>query len=374
MSQFIRGLIRCTLLAIVVLLLNLCVPQLEGQEKAKDSYTIAPKESNWETGKGTAQETKGMLLIDNEGGPYWLISKERLPDNFKMVIKGRIEFLKGRAPLEKNTGEKLQAGVWRTLCVRFATNETMANIMEPKGNLIKFSDTMITLGRKGQQNVKVVNKGNPTGLFIMEITRKGGDYTVSVDDEVYLKYHDDNPVKGGQKFSIGGYLSKLYLGDVSITKLGEDDPVTDPDKDFVGQPAIGPITFSKEVKFKTKEAKPDTAYLSDRPYAVKELPKEAIGGTMLIRDSGTQSAWLGTGLVRANQDCNAYVGLWTGIGGKAKPELEEALKRLTDYGWKKVEGTFKIGNDEWGLYRLPVKKGIVDLPDPGGGPRILIFK
>jgi hypothetical protein len=55
----------------------------------------------------------------------------------------------------------------------------------------------------------------------MVITKQGGDYTVSVDGEVLLKHHDDKPLQTQHKFCIGGYLSRLYVGEVSVINLAD---------------------------------------------------------------------------------------------------------------------------------------------------------
>jgi len=44
-----------------------------------------------------------------------------------------------------------------------------------------------------------------------------------VDGEIYLKHEDDKPSKGGDKFSIGGYLSRLQIADVSVITLDDKE-------------------------------------------------------------------------------------------------------------------------------------------------------
>ena len=110
------------------------------------------------------------------------------------------------------------------MCIRFATPDTTTMLLEPKGMLVKFSHQFLTLSKEGKDEKVIASapKGNPDEPFTIVVTKKGGDYTITVDDEVYLKAHDEKPLKGGQKFCIGGYLSRLHLGDVSVIKLGDE--------------------------------------------------------------------------------------------------------------------------------------------------------
>jgi len=74
--------------------------------------------------------------------------------------------------------------------------------------------------KEGERDaVKVELKGNPEEPFVRVITKSGGDNTVAVDGEVLQKFHDDKPLKGGHNFCLGGYLSRLYFGEVSVIKL-----------------------------------------------------------------------------------------------------------------------------------------------------------
>ena len=107
--------------------------------------SIAPKKDNWDATGGELRENKGTLVLENNGGAYWVTSKTPLPQNFQLVVQCRIEFLKGNQQLQPS-----QRSMLRTLCVRFDTPQ---------------------------------------------------------------------PLKGGQKFCLGGYLSRLHIGDVSVIKL-----------------------------------------------------------------------------------------------------------------------------------------------------------
>lgn len=177
--------------------------------------SIAPKKDNWDATGGELRENKETLVLENNGGAYWVTSKTPLPQNFQLVLQCRIEFLKGNQQLQPS-----QRSMLRTLCVRFDTPDTKSMILERKGSLVRFSHEQLLLYKEGAGDaVKVEQKGNTEEPFVLVITRSGGDYTVAVDGEILLKYRDDQPLKGGQKFCLGGYLSRLHIGDVSVIKL-----------------------------------------------------------------------------------------------------------------------------------------------------------
>ena len=186
-------------------------------KKLPVAASIGPKKANWVVEEGEITEGKTTMAIDNNGAPYWLTSKETLPQNFQMVIICRVEFLQGKQRLQIS-----QKSMLRTLCVRFDTDETKTMILERKGTLVQFNHERILLYKEGGKDAaKVEQKGNTDDPMMLVITRQGGDTTVAVDGEIYLKHHDDKPSKGGQKFSIGGYLSRLQIADVSIINLEE---------------------------------------------------------------------------------------------------------------------------------------------------------
>jgi V8-like Glu-specific endopeptidase len=176
---------------------------------------IAPKKSNWDAIAGDLREEKDGLTIDDNGAPYWVASKERLPQNFQLVLQCRIEFLKGGQRLQVS-----QRSILRTLAVRFDTPDTKTMILERKGTLVQFSHEMLLLYKEGGNDaVEVARTGNTEEPFVLVITRQGADYTIAVDGKVLLKYRDAKPLKGGERFCVGGYLSRLTIGEVSVINL-----------------------------------------------------------------------------------------------------------------------------------------------------------
>jgi hypothetical protein len=177
---------------------------------------IQPKKENWTVVEGNVKESRGELVLDNNGGKYWLASKEKLPENYQIVIVCAVEFLQGRQRIQAS-----QRSILRMLCVRLNTDETDKDIMERNGNLLQFSHELMHLWKDGK-DLKTIQTGNPEDPFVLTITRQAGLITVAVDGEVVLEHKDSSPLQGSHRFCIGGYLSRLHLGEVSIIKLEQE--------------------------------------------------------------------------------------------------------------------------------------------------------
>ena len=189
--------------------------------------TIEPLAKNWEAARGKPVERDDTLVLDNQGGEYWVTSKEPLPENFQLVVHGRIEFLKGRQTIWYS-----QRTILRTLCVRFGTKDTKSSIMERVGYLIQHNHTRMLFWRDGKV-AKMKLEGNTDRPFALSITKQKGDITIAVDGNVVVKYTDEKPLSCRQKFCIGGYLSRLYLGPVTVMDMDmslepEKSPATKP--------------------------------------------------------------------------------------------------------------------------------------------------
>jgi hypothetical protein len=196
---------------------------------------IAPKAGHWVVNQGQVKEGLNGLTIDDNGGHYWLTSKEPLPDNFQLVIRGQVEFLQGKQQIYLS-----QKSFLRMVCVRFHTPATKDDIMERRGYLVQVSHDRTHLWREGSHQ-KTEVKGNTGKPFALVITKVGGDITVGLDDEVLLKAHDPNSLPGGQPFSVGGFLSRLHLAEVTVLKL--DGPA------LAAPPASGlPVAGPKPVE------------------------------------------------------------------------------------------------------------------------------
>jgi serine protease Do len=174
---------------------------------------IAPKKANWEVHKGDVKELKEGFQIDANGGSYWITSKDPLPENFQLVIRCQIVGLQGGQTLQYS-----QLSMLRSLIVRFGTTDTARDILEPRGYMIRYSHSHLLLHKDGRV-VQSANKGNDNEPFTFTITKQGKTITIAQDGTVLLKHDDGSPLKGGQKFSIGGFISRLRVGEVSVIKL-----------------------------------------------------------------------------------------------------------------------------------------------------------
>jgi hypothetical protein len=171
-----------------------------------------------------------------------LVSKDQLPEDFQLVVPCRVEFFKGRQVIYES-----QRSILRMLCVRFGTDDVKAEIMERKGNLIQFSHEKMLLWKDGEA-VERADVGNVEDPFTLTITRRGGDITVSADGQKLLSYHDDKPLTGRHKFCVGGYLSRLAIGEVQIIDLSggsaekenPEGPAGAPGKPAEGQESVPP--------------------------------------------------------------------------------------------------------------------------------------
>jgi len=178
---------------------------------------IEPKKSNWKVVSGKAKETQNSLVVDNSGGTYWIASKKKLPKDFQLIINCRIEFLQGSQVVRVS-----QRNILRTLAIRFDTLDVKSMILETKGTVLQSSHSMMLLKKEGKDKaVEVVHEGNSDQPFLLSITRLKNKLTVAIDGKEVLSHRGRWP-KGENPFCIGGYLSRLTLGDVSILDLSDE--------------------------------------------------------------------------------------------------------------------------------------------------------
>jgi serine protease Do len=185
--------------------------------------TIAPLAANWQITHGRIREASKVLELDGHGGPFWVTSRAPLPDNFQLVISCAVEHLQGSQEITAEQRKNL-----RRLYARFGTAATDTSIDRGGGYLLLSSHSGTSLYR-GAKLVKGVATGNPQQvspqqlkLFTISITRQRGTIEVAMDGKVLFSYQDDHPLSVRHPFSIGGYFSRLYLGDVTVIDLSKD--------------------------------------------------------------------------------------------------------------------------------------------------------
>lgn len=180
--------------------------------------TIAPRAANWHVSQGRTREEKKYLIIDNHGAPYWLTSRELLPDEFQLVMSCAVEHLQGAQKIGADERKQL-----RRLYVRFGASATNVSIEQGGGYLLLSSHAATTLYR-GSRRVKSVSEGNPQAkLFKLCITRQRGVIEVALEGKLLFSYQDDRPFSVKRPFSIGGQFSRLYLGDVTVIDLSKQE-------------------------------------------------------------------------------------------------------------------------------------------------------
>src|SRR5207253_42382 len=152
-----------------------------------------------------------------------------LPESFQLVANCQVEFLKGRQVIYP-----AHQAIFRTLCVRFAADDVTQDIMEHSGTLLQLSQDALLLWRD-KQLLYADQRGSPDDTFVLTITKRRGSICVAVDGDVVLTHEEEraSPATGGRsspggggagrtKLCIGGCLSRLHLGDVSIAPLGDE--------------------------------------------------------------------------------------------------------------------------------------------------------
>lgn len=184
------------------------------EDLPKDT-SIAPKVANWEKNSGNVKEQDDMLVLENQGGVYWVTSKRALPEDFQLIIPCSVEFLRGRQRIWHS-----QRNIVRLLCIRFGTQNTKKGILEANGYLVWFSHKLLLLKKNGKV-LKRGLQGNTDAPVVLTISKQGGKFTITMDKDVLLEHEDPHPIQGTYKVSIGGYLSKLRLGQVKIVDLGK---------------------------------------------------------------------------------------------------------------------------------------------------------
>jgi serine protease Do len=179
--------------------------------------TIAPQTASWQVGAGRTREEKRQLIIDNHGDAYWITSRQPLADDFQLVVPCGLEFMQGSQSISGAQRKSL-----RNLYVRFAAEDPRQSIRSGGGYRVESSHAALALYRDGRL-VKSVARGNtPDKMFTLSITKQSGDIEIAIDGKVVLSWHDPRPLSARHEFSIGGYLSRLHLGQVAAIDLAKE--------------------------------------------------------------------------------------------------------------------------------------------------------
>jgi hypothetical protein len=177
---------------------------------------ISPRTDAWQVVRGHTRQENGQLCVDNDGGTFWIASKDDLPDDFQLVMTCAVEFLQGRQQIYRS-----QESIFRTLYIRFGVADAGPDSTDRRGVLIQLSQEALYVW-KDRRLLCASARGSPEGTFVLTITKAGGDLTVALDGTMLFCQRDDRPLAGGlSRLSIGGCLSRLLLREIAVLNLGD---------------------------------------------------------------------------------------------------------------------------------------------------------
>ncbi len=179
-----------------------------------DTPTIPAKLTHWQADHAQVEQGFDHLVVGNDGDPYWITTQQNLPEDFRLTIWCQIEYVKGKYTIYGGADSA------RVMWVRFATAHTDTKIADGAGYHFRFSADSVVLSKE-KAFIKGQRKGNTGGDCILTLTKKGGQITFAVNDEILLEHHDDQPLPGRHPLSLGGFLSRLYLRGVSVVDLSK---------------------------------------------------------------------------------------------------------------------------------------------------------
>ncbi len=234
-----------------------------GPLDAKQLPTVAAGKptrlADWDVMRGTTvpeAENKGLLVVHNEGGAYWLTHKEPLPENFQLSIECLVLPLLpeqpqmpfgpqrpfGPPPIPRppvGGRQRVNLNILQSLYVRFGTDAVGDDVTGLGGTTVHLSAALTQAAENGTV-VATRRKGVPDDPFILTVARRGDELTVSVDGEVRMTQKLQRALPGSHKFSIGGLQSALVLHAVSITPI-DGPPVPPPLAEPPKPPPAGPL-------------------------------------------------------------------------------------------------------------------------------------
>lgn len=176
---------------------------------------IPPRAAAWRVAQIRASEESNRLVLHNHGRPYWVNGKTALPENFQLVVPCAVEVMQGAERVSE-----AQRAAMRIVWVWFGTQDADRPLAQRQGNLVQFSHASLAFLKDGKVLAKAKQGNSQAAPFVLTVTRQQGDLQVAVDGKTVLEYHDAEAGPGPLRFSIGGYLSKLYLGEVTVIDLG----------------------------------------------------------------------------------------------------------------------------------------------------------
>lgn len=188
---------------------------------------VRPLAKSWNVVQGRIRDEKEGLVIDNGGGQYWLASQESLPRDYQIIFRFALEFLHGGERIPKGRNSDL-----RILAVRMDTADVESPVLSRQGLVVRYSHQALSVWQ-GEKLLQREPKGNSQGkAATIVITRQGDEVSVALDDQQILSTRvppaeaEGSDTRREFPISIGGYLSRLHLGEVTIVDLTATEPTT----------------------------------------------------------------------------------------------------------------------------------------------------
>lgn len=145
---------------------------------------IEPRQKNWQITNGKVRRQEYRFEMDNDGDQFWITSREPLPANFQLTISAGLEY---RNHL---LNQNMLGDMAKVFCVRFDTDLVDDNILLAKGTHIQLSADRVVL-------------------------------SVAVNNELLIRHEEQHILNKPTHFSIGGYLARLILDNVTVIDLDE---------------------------------------------------------------------------------------------------------------------------------------------------------
>ncbi|MEK6237707.1 MAG: hypothetical protein N2C14_23610, partial [Planctomycetales bacterium] len=202
---------------------------------------------DWKVIDGTAETRNGVLIIDHAGAPYWVASKTPIPENFLLTMSFKIDVLQGSQRLQRS-----QLNLLRALYLRFGAERIEEDIYNREGLSMTLSHTWMTLSRDGS-TVKGDRRGNTAAPAVLSFLKRGKQVVVRLNGRTLMEHELKNANLGSRKFCIGGFLSRMYLGKVTVIPLA---PLGDADLKAAPDPRKPPLRSTKPVPTKPVPTKP----------------------------------------------------------------------------------------------------------------------
>jgi hypothetical protein len=180
--------------------------------------------------------------------------------------------------------------------------------------------------------------------------------TKDIADDIIIELKGTWKVTGTGPYTSARFGKKTYF---IVEPLKKRPTGVKPIKSNITLTARAPKTWN------LVEAKPGAPFLERGDLTITKLPKEMEGGTLLVRDHGSQPSWLVPGTLAASKDVTVYVTLLASWQGK--PTVNEStLTAFAKDGWTELKppvGTTSPEGETWQLrtFKKNLNKGPVSL-------------